>query len=194
VQVRNLTPFPVRDAFASALTQPSARSQFNAHGNLSDDLDITVGRRLGRRISTTSTHSSKSIKSNADDGPPLGPTDGVRRRSSSKASSRIDPSSPLVGGSVRRLSQRSRHVPPPPSTASSSGMRRRESTGASTTTTLRHPPFLESSQISRRQGSRPSSTLDSWKHSSLYPFRNRLLTGYIVHPPSGLSIHPPLPR
>jgi hypothetical protein len=135
VQVRNLTPFPVRDAFASALTQPSARSQFNAHGNLSDDLDITVGRRLGRRISTTSTHSSKSIKSNTDDGPPLGPADDVRRRSSSKASSRIDLSSPLVSGSVRRLSQRSRHVPPPPSTASSSGMRRRESTGASTTTT-----------------------------------------------------------
>ena len=59
---------------------------------------------------------------------------------------------------------------------------------------LRRPPFLESSQISRRQGSRPSSTLDSWKHSSLCPFRSRLLTAYIVHPPNGLSIHPPLPQ
>jgi len=135
VQVRNLTPFPVRDAFASALTQPSARPQFNAHGNLSDDLDITIGRRQGRRISTTSTHTSKSIKSDVDDGSPLSSTDNVRRRSSSKASSRVDPPSPLVGGSVRRLSQRSRHVPCPPSIASSSSMRRRESTGSSATTT-----------------------------------------------------------
>ena len=135
MQVRNLTPFPVRDAFASALTQPSARPQFNAHGNLSDDLDITIGRRQGRRVSTTSTHTSKSIKSDVDDGSPLSSTDNVRKRSSSKASSRVDPPSPLVGGSVRRLSQRSRHVPCPPSIASSSSMRRRESTGSSSTTT-----------------------------------------------------------
>jgi len=135
VQVRNLTPFPVRDAFASALTQPSARPQFNAHGNLSDDLDITIGRRLGRRISTTSTHTSKSVKSDADDGPPLSSTDSCRKRSSSKASSRVDPPSPLVGGSVRRLSQRSRHVPHPSSVGSSSSMRRRESTGTLATTT-----------------------------------------------------------
>ena len=134
MQVRNLTPFPVRDAFASALAQPSARPQFNAHGNLSDDLDITFGRRQGRRISTTSTHTSKSIKSDADDGPPLSPTDGSRKRSSSKASSRLDPPPPLAGGSVRRLSQRSRHVPHPSSVGSSSSMRRRESTVTSVTT------------------------------------------------------------
>jgi len=135
VQVRNLTPFPVRDAFASALAQPSARSQFNAHGNLSDDLDIIIGRRQSRRISTTSTHTSKSVKSDADDGPPLSPTDGRRKRSPSKASSRVDPPSPLVGGSVRRSSQRSRHVPHPSSVGSSSSMRRRESTGTLATTT-----------------------------------------------------------
>ena len=135
MQVRNLTPFPVRDAFASALTQPSAHSQFNAHGNLSDDLDIAIGRRRSRRISTTSTHTSRSVKSDVDDGPPLSPTDGGRKRSSSKASSRVDPPSPLVGGSVRRLSQRSRHVPHPSSVGSSSSMRRRESTGTLATTT-----------------------------------------------------------
>ncbi|KAF9787006.1 hypothetical protein BJ322DRAFT_1053163 [Thelephora terrestris] len=133
VQVRNLTPFPVRDAFASALTQPSARSQFNAHGNLSDDLDITIGRRLGRRVSTTSTHTSKSIKSEADDGPPLSPSDGGKKRSSSKASSKVEPQSPLVGGGVRRLSQRSRHSS---SIGSSSNIRRREATGTSATTTI----------------------------------------------------------
>ena len=134
MQVRNLTPFPVRDAFASALTQPSARPQFNAHGNLSDDLDITIGRRQGRRVSTTSTHTSKSVKSDADDGPPPSPSDGRRKRSSSKASSRIDPPPPLVGGSVRRLSQRSRHVPHPSSVGSSSSVRRRESIGTLATT------------------------------------------------------------
>lgn len=136
VQVRNLTPFPVRDAFASALTQPSARPQFNVHGNLSDDLDITIGRRQGRRVSTTSTHTSKSIKSDADDGPPLSPSHGGLKRSSSKASSQVEPQSPLVGGSVRRLSQRSRHVPHPPSIGSSASIRRRETTtGSSVTTT-----------------------------------------------------------
>jgi UV radiation resistance-associated gene protein len=135
VQVRNLTPFPVRDAFASALTQPSARPQFNAHGNLSDDLDITIGRRQGRRVSTTSTHTSKSIKSDADDGPPLTPSQSGRKRSSSKASSQVEPQSPLVGGSVRRISQRSRHVPHPSSIGSSSNVRRREATAGSSTTT-----------------------------------------------------------
>lgn len=135
MQVRNLTPFPVRDAFASALAQPSVRSQFNAHGNLSDDLDITVGRRQGRRISTTSTHTSKSVKSDADDGPPLSSVDSVRRQSSLKASSRVDPPSPLAGGNVRRSSQRSRHVPHSSSVGSSSSMRRRESTGTLATTT-----------------------------------------------------------
>lgn len=135
VQVRNLTPFPVRDAFASALTQPSARPQFNVHGNLSDDLDITIGRRQGRRVSTTSTHTSKSIKSDADDGPPLSPLDGGKKRSSSKASSQVELQSSLVGGSVRRLSQRSRHVPPSSSIGSSSSIRRREATGTSVTTT-----------------------------------------------------------
>ncbi|KAF9654299.1 hypothetical protein BDM02DRAFT_3182112 [Thelephora ganbajun] len=136
VQVRNLTPFPVRDAFASALTQPPARPQFNIHGKLSDDLDITIGRRQGRRISTTSTHTSKSVKSDTDDGLSLGLSDGGRKRSSSKASSRVDPPSPLVSGSIRRLSQRSKHVPHPSSVGSSSSIRRREfTTGTSATTT-----------------------------------------------------------
>lgn len=55
IQVRNLTPFPVRDEFASALTQPSEQSQFTTHGHFSDDLDVTIGRKRGRRRSSTST-------------------------------------------------------------------------------------------------------------------------------------------
>ncbi|PSS37189.1 hypothetical protein PHLCEN_2v960 [Hermanssonia centrifuga] len=54
IQVRNLTPFPARDEFASALSQPSERPQFGAHGHLSDDLDVTLGRKRGRRRSSTS--------------------------------------------------------------------------------------------------------------------------------------------
>ena len=60
IQIRNLTPFPVRDAFASALTQPAEQSQFSSHGHLSDDLDVTVSRKRSRKISSTSaaTHGS----------------------------------------------------------------------------------------------------------------------------------------
>ncbi|KAI0090044.1 UV radiation resistance protein and autophagy-related subunit 14-domain-containing protein [Irpex rosettiformis] len=54
LQVRNFTPFPVRDEFASALIQPSEQPQFTAHGHLSDDLDLSVNRRRGRGRSSTS--------------------------------------------------------------------------------------------------------------------------------------------
>ncbi|KAI0809281.1 hypothetical protein BC629DRAFT_1590342 [Irpex lacteus] len=54
LQVRNLTPFPARDEFASALSQPSEQPQFTAHGHLSDDLDLSVSKRRGRRRSSTS--------------------------------------------------------------------------------------------------------------------------------------------
>lgn len=60
--MRNLTPFPVRDAFASALLQPSEQPQFTAYGHLSDDLDLTVGRRRTRRISTHSLNTLRSTK------------------------------------------------------------------------------------------------------------------------------------
>ncbi|KAK7687991.1 hypothetical protein QCA50_008361 [Cerrena zonata] len=63
IQIRNLTPFPVRDAFASALTQPSEQSQFTTHGRLSDDLDVTIGRKRGRRVSTASTSSHRNANS-----------------------------------------------------------------------------------------------------------------------------------
>lgn len=61
IQIRNLTPFPVRDAFASALSQPATYSQFTPLGNLSDDLDVTLLRRRPRRISTTSVNTLKNV-------------------------------------------------------------------------------------------------------------------------------------
>ncbi|KAI0286694.1 hypothetical protein BGY98DRAFT_941490 [Russula aff. rugulosa BPL654] len=60
IQVRNFTPFPTRDAIASALTQPSEQSQFTSYGSLSDDLDVALARKRARRVSSTSIISVKS--------------------------------------------------------------------------------------------------------------------------------------
>ncbi|KAJ6626950.1 hypothetical protein B0H10DRAFT_2296551 [Mycena sp. CBHHK59/15] len=68
IQVRNLTAFPVRDAFASALSQPSEQPQFNAPGHFSDDLDVTLSRKRSRRISTNSVATYKSFKSDESAG------------------------------------------------------------------------------------------------------------------------------
>ena len=68
IQVRNLTPFPVRDAFASALAKPSEQSQFTPHGRLSDDLDLTLSRRRSRRISANSINTLWSMMSEEGSG------------------------------------------------------------------------------------------------------------------------------
>ncbi|KAF8060977.1 hypothetical protein FPV67DRAFT_1512344 [Lyophyllum atratum] len=67
IQIRNLTPFPARDSFASALTQPAEQSQFTSHGHLSDDLDVAMQRKRSRRISSNSVTTHRSIRS--EDGP-----------------------------------------------------------------------------------------------------------------------------
>ncbi|KAL0576378.1 hypothetical protein V5O48_005599 [Marasmius crinis-equi] len=63
IQVCNLTPFPLRDAFASALSKPTEPSQFATHGHLPDDLDATLSRKRGRRISSTSIVTLRSLHS-----------------------------------------------------------------------------------------------------------------------------------
>ncbi|KAI0651426.1 UV radiation resistance protein and autophagy-related subunit 14-domain-containing protein [Trametes meyenii] len=105
IQIRNLTPFPARDALASALTQPSEQPQFTPYGHLSDDLDVTVGRKRGRRFSaassTLSSHrgDDESIHANADhSGEPT-----LRRRTSSRASI---PLSTSTGSSSSRVARR----------------------------------------------------------------------------------------
>ncbi|KAJ7071563.1 hypothetical protein C8F01DRAFT_1111054 [Mycena amicta] len=67
IQIRNLTAFPVRDAFASALSQPAEQPQFNAPGHFSDDLDVTLARKRSRRISANSIATYKSFKSDESD-------------------------------------------------------------------------------------------------------------------------------
>ncbi|KAI0666234.1 UV radiation resistance protein and autophagy-related subunit 14-domain-containing protein [Trametes maxima] len=105
IQIRNLTPFPARDALASALTQPSEQPQFTPYGHLSDDLDVTVGRKRGRRFSaassTLSSHrgDDESIHTNADhSGEPT-----LRRRTSSRASI---PLSTSAGSSSSKVARR----------------------------------------------------------------------------------------
>ncbi|KAI0761681.1 hypothetical protein BD413DRAFT_238869 [Trametes elegans] len=105
IQIRNLTPFPARDALASALTQPSGQSQFTPYGRLADDLDVTVGRKRGRRISAASSNRSgqradeDGINGNLDhSGEPT-----LRRRASSRASI---PLSTSASSSNSRLTRR----------------------------------------------------------------------------------------
>ncbi|TFK40915.1 hypothetical protein BDQ12DRAFT_720651 [Crucibulum laeve] len=60
IQIRNLTPFPVRDTVTSALSQPSEQSQHTS-GQLTDDLAI-LARKRSRKVSTTSTATRRSLK------------------------------------------------------------------------------------------------------------------------------------
>ncbi|KAI1786296.1 UV radiation resistance protein and autophagy-related subunit 14-domain-containing protein [Ganoderma leucocontextum] len=109
VQVRNLTPFPVRDALASALTKPSAQPQFTPYGHLSDDLDVTVGRKRGRRISTTSSvHSApRSDEDGASGSVDYSGEPTLGRRTSSRASLRLSTS---ASSSSPKLTRRSSNV------------------------------------------------------------------------------------
>ncbi|KAF8807633.1 hypothetical protein BYT27DRAFT_7189711 [Phlegmacium glaucopus] len=61
IQIRNLTPFPVRDAFTSALSQPVEQSHFSANG-VADDLAAILSRKRSRKISTNSTATRRSLK------------------------------------------------------------------------------------------------------------------------------------
>ncbi|KAI0367504.1 hypothetical protein BV20DRAFT_970472 [Pilatotrama ljubarskyi] len=143
IQIRNLTPFPARDALASALSQPSEQSQFTPYGHLADDLDVTVGRKRGRRFSTASSTFSTA---RADDQSSHGSVDKsgettLKRRTSSRASIPLSTSagsssspklgrrpSNLGGGSTirpthrpRTLSHASSHSHPPASSSKLSG-------------------------------------------------------------------------
>ncbi|KJA29339.1 hypothetical protein HYPSUDRAFT_211221 [Hypholoma sublateritium FD-334 SS-4] len=61
IQIRNLTPFPVRDAVTTALTQPTEHSQFSAPGVV-DDLGAIVSRKHTRKASTASSSTRFNLK------------------------------------------------------------------------------------------------------------------------------------
>ncbi|EKM60705.1 uncharacterized protein PHACADRAFT_203855 [Phanerochaete carnosa HHB-10118-sp] len=92
IQVRNLTPFPIRDEAASALVLPSEQPQFTPHGNLSDDLDVTLARKRGRRKSYVSAQTLFSNElSGADGSPSLKESLTKRQRAASRASVTTSP-------------------------------------------------------------------------------------------------------
>ncbi|EIW86351.1 hypothetical protein CONPUDRAFT_133794 [Coniophora puteana RWD-64-598 SS2] len=118
IQIRNFTPFPARDAVASALLQPASHSQFTAHGHYSDDLDVTVARRRSRRISTSSINTLRSIRADPSvpftEGSPPGvsiPDMKGRRRTQSKVSFTGAPTGSMSTGAG---SKPSRQQPPSP--------------------------------------------------------------------------------
>ncbi|EJD55219.1 hypothetical protein AURDEDRAFT_179009 [Auricularia subglabra TFB-10046 SS5] len=82
VQIRNLTPFPARDALTTALAQPAPAQ--GTKQAAADDIELTIARRK-RRISTASTGTLRSVFS-ADVGDDLRPRLG--HRASSSASSK----------------------------------------------------------------------------------------------------------
>lgn len=133
IQIRNLTPFPVRDAFASALTQPSEQPQFSSHGHLSDDLDVTLSRKRSRRISTASAAAHGSLWSDegaVEDGFQPGVVGEKERKSSasrvsfsSEAGSRGRPysasgSTPTVRPYRHRTSSAASHLSGPSNSSS----------------------------------------------------------------------------
>ncbi|KAH9982160.1 hypothetical protein BGW80DRAFT_1453104 [Lactifluus volemus] len=83
IQLRNFTPFPARDAFASALTQPSEQSQFTSYGSLSDDLDVALARKRTRKLSSASLATVRKQK--------------VRKRTVSRVSARELPTTASSG-------------------------------------------------------------------------------------------------
>ncbi|KZT67671.1 hypothetical protein DAEQUDRAFT_812727 [Daedalea quercina L-15889] len=119
VQIRNLTPFPVRDAFASALKQPSEHSQFTPQGHLTDDLDVAIGRKRARRLSSSSSIHAAGARTDHEsahrEGGDRTNEVGVRRRTLSKASTSGGSSSgaPVSPGMARRPSGGVSTVRPP---------------------------------------------------------------------------------
>ena len=111
VQVRNLTPFPARDALASALKQPAQQPQFTPQGHLTDDLDVAIGRKRARRFSSSSSVHVVGTRGEADsacrDGAERTGEPVARRRTLSKASASVtstNADAPVSPGMARRSS------------------------------------------------------------------------------------------
>lgn len=100
VQVVNLTPFPIRDAFATALSQPAAHSQFTPLGNFSDDLDLTLLRKRPRRISSASGSTLKNLIVDDATGSPDEARGNLEGRSRRKGPARLSGNAALASVSA----------------------------------------------------------------------------------------------
>ncbi|KAI6032096.1 UV radiation resistance protein and autophagy-related subunit 14-domain-containing protein [Pisolithus microcarpus] len=98
-QIVNLTPFPIRDAFATALSQPAAHSQFTPLGNFSDDLDLTLLRKRPRRISSASGSTLKNLTVDDATGSPDEARGGLEGRSRRKGAARPGGNAALASAS-----------------------------------------------------------------------------------------------
>ncbi|KAF8633945.1 hypothetical protein AX15_001128 [Amanita polypyramis BW_CC] len=67
IQIRNLTPFPLRDSVASAIAKPSYTPQFTHYGQYPDDLDLIVSKKRPRKVSVNSVSTRRSSKSEGND-------------------------------------------------------------------------------------------------------------------------------
>ncbi|KAF9478708.1 hypothetical protein BDN70DRAFT_933158 [Pholiota conissans] len=120
IQIRNLTPFPVRDAVTTALSQPMEQSHFAAAGTI-DDLGAIVSRRYTRKTSTNSTATRPSLKWDsgiAEDRDSESLASRGRRASTSSTISSTSFNTPL--GSSRSTRSLRGHRPRTSSIASSS--------------------------------------------------------------------------
>ncbi|KAJ3724290.1 UV radiation resistance protein and autophagy-related subunit 14-domain-containing protein [Lentinula guzmanii] len=98
VQIRNLTPFPARDTFTSALSKPTEILSAT-HSHVADDLDATLTRKRARRVSTNSIATLRSLRS--DDGEPVGVSEGHEGRK--RTNSRVSERSSTVGRTAPTL-------------------------------------------------------------------------------------------
>lgn len=199
IQIRNLTPFPVRDTFASALTQPSEQYQFTTHGHHSDDLDVTIGRKRGRRVSTASASSHRNA--NSDNEGSIGESPNRKRLSSIGANSVSSRSNSHVATSVsssttggRRMSVSIVHPP----VSRPQTLRQRTHSGASSIAGPSHLQTLSTTSESFSAITIPSLLRDTSQSGLEEVLTSRLVETYITvtiphtHPSSLTSTgHPP---
>ncbi|KAH7881283.1 UV radiation resistance protein and autophagy-related subunit 14-domain-containing protein [Lentinula edodes] len=98
IQIRNLTPFPARDTFTSALIKPIEISTAT-HGYVADDLDATLTRKRTRRVSTNSITTLRSSRS--EDGESAGVGEG--HEEGKRTTSRLSEKSTTIGRTAPTL-------------------------------------------------------------------------------------------
>ncbi|KAF8641029.1 hypothetical protein AX17_000674 [Amanita inopinata Kibby_2008] len=100
IQIRNLTPFPLRDIFTSAIAKPSQQPQFTPYGQLSDDLDLTISKKRPRKLSTNSVKTRRNIRSDAND--QIGVEHIIGSMSEARGRRRSDSQAEFLDGSPAR--------------------------------------------------------------------------------------------
>ncbi|KLO20404.1 hypothetical protein SCHPADRAFT_991779 [Schizopora paradoxa] len=101
IQVRNFTPFPARDTFASTLLRAPNVPALSASV---DDTDAALSRRRSRKISAGSAMALRHFPLEGHDNTDVDATPRARKRTSSKVSVSAAPLSSTPSSATRRLS------------------------------------------------------------------------------------------